>query len=102
MGELQWDCPAQFLRSHGSGISQVTVHTGTTLHFGAQVMMQRLRPGTDATLLQNTEENLHAFSVKGLRTLIVGARVCFQLPACLCKRISCRSWLAADLPASIS
>lgn len=43
-----------------------------------QVMLQRLRAGTDAALLQNTEDNLHAFSVKGLRTLIVGARVGFS------------------------
>lgn len=41
----------------------------------AQVMIPLLRPGTDTTLLQNTEDNLHAFSVKGLRTLIIGSKV---------------------------
>ena len=43
----------------------------------AQVMIPLLRPGTDTTLLQNTEDNLHAFSVKGLRTLIIGSKVNF-------------------------
>lgn len=45
----------------------------------AQVMVPLLRPGTDTTLLSNTEDNLHAFSVKGLRTLVVGSKVRPQL-----------------------
>jgi hypothetical protein len=51
----------------------------TTVLCCAQVMVPLLRPGTDTTLLSNTEDNLHAFSVKGLRTLVVGSKVRPQL-----------------------
>ncbi len=39
------------------------------------VMLPRIRAGTDAELLASTDRNLHAFSVKGLRTLVVGSKV---------------------------
>ncbi len=39
------------------------------------VMLPRLRKGTDAALLQATNDDLHAFSVKGLRTLVVASKV---------------------------
>ena len=52
-------------------------------------MMTRLRAGTDTALLQATEENLHAFSVKGLRTLVVGSKVCCALQMLSCARTCC-------------
>mmetsp|Transcript_7573 Transcript_7573/g.22355 ORF Transcript_7573/g.22355 Transcript_7573/m.22355 type:complete len:1298 (+) Transcript_7573:304-4197(+) len=39
------------------------------------VMLPRLRAGTDEKLLADTQENLHAFSVKGLRTLVIATKV---------------------------
>ena len=38
------------------------------------VMLPRIRPGTDRELLEATDRNLHAFSVKGLRTLVVATK----------------------------
>ena len=43
------------------------------------VMLPRIRAGTDPDLLESTDRNLHAFSVKGLRTLVVASRVCPQV-----------------------
>ena len=40
------------------------------------VMLPRIRAGTDPELLAATDRNLHAFSVKGLRTLVVASKVC--------------------------
>jgi hypothetical protein len=66
--------------SNGQALHEIAKHRSlTNLLCKVQVMMPLLRPGTDATLLQNTEDNLHAFSVKGLRTLVVGSKVRPQL-----------------------
>ena len=66
---------------HGvlSGPCKHRTGSSTAVFCFAQVMIPLLRPGTDTTLLQNTEDNLHAFSVKGLRTLVVGSKVCWQI-----------------------
>jgi Cation transport ATPase (P-type) len=39
------------------------------------VMLPRVRSDTDAELLAATDANLHAFSVRGLRTLVLGSKV---------------------------
>ncbi len=44
------------------------------------VMLPRIRPGTDRELLEATDRNLHAFSVKGLRTLVVATKACRLRP----------------------
>lgn len=44
-------------------------------------MLPRIRAGTEQELLDATDRNLHAFSVKGLRTLVVGSRVRCGRPA---------------------
>ena len=44
------------------------------------VMLPRIRPGTDRALLEATDRNLHAFSVKGLRTLVVASKARFARP----------------------
>ncbi|CAD7701700.1 unnamed protein product [Ostreobium quekettii] len=38
-------------------------------------IMERLQPNTDPDLLEKTKEDLHDFSVQGLRTLLLGTRV---------------------------
>lgn len=54
------------------------------------VMLPRLRPGTDAALLRDTDANLHAFSVKGLRTLVITSKV----RSCVCWR----RWMRMKTP----
>ena len=39
------------------------------------VMLSRIREDTDAELLDATDGHLHAFSVKGLRTLVIATKV---------------------------
>ena len=39
------------------------------------VMLPRIRDGSDPALLAETDRNLHAFSVKGLRTLVLATKV---------------------------
>ena len=53
---------------------RITLHT--LMQGSDAVMLPRLRAGMDETLLAATDENLHTFSVKGLRTLVIASKVC--------------------------
>ena len=62
------------------------------------VMLPRIRAGTDQELLDATDRNLHSFSVKGLRTLVVASKVCSQgLTRCPSRPQSCLRGIAVPI-----